>query len=217
MGRVIQIVGTGLNAGLLPDTPGAERWGSNNPRVYKIRCPQMRGTYSRWFNVHSYEHIKAKYLSGYIWYQKQDGTRPLYFRDGPDPTIPGSLEFPGPMLMQYFGITPDELELFFTFSCAWLLAFAIWEHLEVAPIERIEFWGIVMRRGSSYDFERPGMHYWIGRARQAGIQISIPDGVDICRAEKIYGYQTTAPYRDVVQEITGRPYQPAPVLYVTPD
>jgi hypothetical protein len=177
-GRVIQIIGTALNAGLTPDVQGAERWCSNNPRVYRIRCPKARQTWTRWFNMHSMRHIQKKYPGGYLWYQQQDGTRPIYLRDEVDPTIAGSRVFPGPMLMDYFA-NHGERETFFSFSCAWFLAFAIYEHLELDPVKRIEFWGIEMKRGHQWGFERPAMHYWIGRAEQAGIEVLIPEGVNI--------------------------------------
>lgn len=180
MGRVVQILGTAGNVGLTPDVPGAERWCSNNPRVYRIRFPQAMKTYTRWFNMHSHRHITTTYPSGYKWYQNQDGTRPIYLRDAVDPTIPGSVVFPGPLLMDYFA-NQGQQERFFTFSGSWFVALVTYEHLEVAPVERVELWGIEMKRDRQWDHERPAMHYWMGRAEVAGIHFLIPEGVNLCR------------------------------------
>jgi hypothetical protein len=126
--------------------------------------------------MHSMKHILKKYPNGYAWYQKQDGSRPIYLRDAADPTIPGSLKFPGPELMQYFKHRDGTPESFFTFSGTWFAALALWEHLEGNPVEEIQFCGIRMERGHQWEYERPALHYWCGRLEEAGIKVSIPDG-----------------------------------------
>lgn len=179
-GRVIQILGMAGSVGAVPDIPGAERWCSNNPRVYRVRCPQARKTWTRWFNMHSMKHILKKYPNGHQWLQENANGRVVYLRDEVDPAIPTSQVFPGPMLMAYFG-NHGQPEAFFTFSGAWFAAFALWEHLEVDPIAQVQWWGIEMRREHQWAFERPAMHYWCGRLEEAGIEVLIPEGVDVLK------------------------------------
>lgn len=181
----IQIIGTGPQAHMVPPETGAERWGMNNPWVYRARCPQLLKTWTRWFNVHSTAHITKAYPLGYAWYQKQDGSRPIYLRDGPDESIAGSQRFPGPELQRHFALSATEDEQFFDCSLAWLMAFAVREYQQ----PRIELWGFGFQQ--EYFFERDAAHYWTGRARQAGCEVILPPEVNIARATRLYGYETT--------------------------
>jgi hypothetical protein len=73
-----------------------------------------------------------------------------------------------------------------------LMALAMYEQFE-----RIELWGYQFGEGSrastersrKYAFERPAMHYWIGRARQAGIDVVLPREAKLCHADYLYGYE----------------------------
>ena len=45
--------------------------------------------------------------------------------------------------------------------------------------DRIELWGFELRRDHQYDFERPAFFYWVEQARKRGIDVFIPEGVEI--------------------------------------
>lgn len=153
----------------------------NNPRMYRIRgYPDALINWTRWFNLHSKAHILGRYPEGFKWYQAQDGSKPIYLRDGPDPTIAGSRLFPRDQIQRHFeGLS--GLETFFTCSATWLMALAILE-----GFTKIELYGHA-------EVNKIGMAYWIGRARQAGIEVLIPPTLDLC-VPQLYGYQSHSGY-----------------------
>lgn len=58
---------------------------------------------------------------------------------------------------------------FFTSSIAYMLALA----LSREPDE-IGLWGVEMAKKHEYEYQRPGCHYFIQKARDAGIRVSAP-------------------------------------------
>lgn len=197
MRKTVQIIGTcPLNIKKTPaKIEGVERWCANDPAAYtKIGFQEALSTWTRWFNVHRPKHIALRHPNFTRWAQKHDGTRPIYTLEA-DPTIPGNRVFPGPHLQAFFGLSNGERESFFTHQCAWLMALAIEEEFEV-----IELWGFQFGAGSKpsetvarkYAFERPAMHYWIGRARQAGIFVKLPPEAKLCHTDFLYGYDGPA-------------------------
>ncbi len=185
--KTVQILGAAPNLSETPLISGAERWGCNNPRVYRIRFPEALHTCTRWFNFHTTSHIKARYLGGYNWYTKQ--SIPIYLQAA-QPDIPTSLAFPRQVVQEHFG-TPLALNKFFNCSASWLIAFAI-----IEGFERIELWGFELRRDKEYDWERPCFFYWVDQAKRAGVDVFIPPGVDISEPGDpsaydgpLYGYE----------------------------
>ena len=143
-----------------------------------MRFAEAQTTWTRWFNFHSKAHQQKRYPATWDWYKEQ--TKPIYLRE-PDSEVPASQGFPLEALQRHFGS-----ESFFAGTVAFLIAFAIYE-----GFERIELWGIEAKADSEHGFERPCIAYWVGRARQAGIDVFFPDGVTICKVDKLYGYETT--------------------------
>lgn len=201
MPKTVQLMGLAPNIlELPPAVDGVERWGFNDPRGYRIKNPLGLSTWTRWFNLHSQEHQTTRYPGGVAWYRKQDGTRPIYFQRpedthymNHDPQMaleairdtPGGQGFPRREIQEFFRLPDGTLEGFFTCSLTWAIAFAIYE-----GFERIEFWGFELKRGHQYDYERPGTTYWIARARAAGVDVVIQEGVDLVKTPKLYGYET---------------------------
>lgn len=153
-----------------PTINGAERWCGNHPRSYRIKWPPALQTYTRWFNVHTINHIKTRYPSGYKWYTTQ--SKPIYLQEA-QPDIPSSLTFPREQLQQHFA-TSDKPFGYFSCSAAWYIAFAIYE-----GFERIELWGFELSLGWKYAYERPCFFYWVERAKSLGIDVYIPPNVII--------------------------------------
>lgn len=183
--RTVQILGAAPNLELLPPLcPGVERWGANSPRPVRKRAP--RGTLetcTRWFNLHSRAHMDATYPSGVAWYKTLD--IPIYTQRI-QPDFKDSRVFPRKEIEKYFNST------YFTFSGAWLVAFAIME-----GFKRIELYGFELKRDHQYDFERPCMSYWVAEARRRGIDIYVPPGVEFGEpgdpasyTGPLYGYET---------------------------
>jgi hypothetical protein len=146
-------------------TDGEETWLMNNCHGYKRRLPRALEEWTRWFNLHSRQHQVATYPSDYIWYQEQDGTRPIYLQKI-NSTIPGSVVFPWQELLDHFKVR------YFVGTITWLLAFAIY-----LGFERIELYGIEVRADKQeYAFERPAVAYWLEVAKRAGIEVYSPPG-----------------------------------------
>jgi hypothetical protein len=180
--KTVQFLGYAPNVRNAPAIPGAERWCFNSYRTYHLRFPEARETYTRWFDLHSKEHILKTRYQSYDWYKEQ--TKPIYLQEQQE-DIPSSLAFPAEALMKHFG-TPEAPETFFTCSAAWMIALAIYE-----GFERIDVWGIAAASNDTeYNYERPCIAYWVGRARQAGIEVFLPPSVDIVTTQKLYGYET---------------------------
>jgi hypothetical protein len=188
--KIVQFIGgSRVNIKATPDNValGAERWCANDPRTYmRLGFKPALKTWTRWFNVHSMRHIRERHPSAIPWYLRQDGFRPIYLLEVDD-RIPGCVRFPGPELQEHFRISATEQETFFTHQAVWMMALAIYEQFE-----RIDLCGYAFGRGGlagrKYEFERPAMHYWIGRARQAGIEVNLPPEAQMCQADYLYGY-----------------------------
>lgn len=170
--RTVQIVGVAPSASALPPDPaGADRWGFNNPHMYRVRCPQMRDTWTAWFNLHSDAHMRRTYPEAYVWYGRQ--IRPVYLQQ----------TFPHKWIQTLFSTR------YFTCSIAWMMAFAILERFE-----RIELWGWSGDHG--YAEQAPCLAYWCERAEHMGIEVDTQH-IDFGEAGSgryagpLYGYDTT--------------------------
>lgn len=186
--KTVQILGTAPNLAETPTVDGAERWGGNHHRSYYKVLPEVLDTYTRWFNLHSMNHIKARYKKReHIWYATQ--TKPIYLQE-PHPDVPSSVRFPKERLQQHFSIDGTPFR-YFSCSVAWYIAFAIFE-----GFERIELWGFELTMSWKYAYERPCFFYWIDRARSSGIDVYLPPNVLITDAGDplsytghLYGYE----------------------------
>lgn len=58
---------------------------------------------------------------------------------------------------------------FFTSSVAYMMALAIAQQPKT-----IGLWGVLMVQGHEYAYQRPGCHYFIQKARDAGIEVMAP-------------------------------------------
>lgn len=193
MTKVVQILGVAPNLMDTPMVEGVERWCSGRPRSYRIKGPKgILETYTRWFNVHTIRHIKARYLPGFEWYKLQE--KPIYLQEA-QPDVPSSITFPREEIQQYFAID-GKPNKFFTCSVSWQLAFAIKE-----GFERIELWGFMLSREHQYNWERPCFFYWIEQAKARGIDVYLPPDVEVTEPGDpktyegpLYGYEPHTEY-----------------------
>lgn len=187
--KTVQILGMAENIKDIPFIPDAERWCSNNPRSYRLKFRSALDTWTRWFNLHTTYHIQRKYPSGYLWYQQQQ--KPIYLQEV-DPRISSSIQFPRREIQDTFGgNSVGSPGRFFTGSVTWLLAFALLE-----KFDKIELWGFELKREHQFDFQRPGVFYWIQRAREMGIEVALQPSLEISApgdpmtyAGPLYGYE----------------------------
>ena len=150
-------------------TPGdaVEVWLSNNPTTTRLRCPRLIHEWTRFFNLHSRQHIVGTYPSGYTYYQTQAEGRPVYLLKA-QPDVLTSVAFPRTAIQATFA-TAKGPNRYFTCSVCWLIAFAVY-----LGFTRIELWGFELRDtkpGSAFAWERPCVAYWIAEARRRGVEV----------------------------------------------
>jgi hypothetical protein len=206
--KVVQILGAAPNIercskALPPDT---ERWCLNNPKIYENHLfPSALTTYTRWFNLHPRKQMEKLYPRSVEWFRHQD--RPIYLQEA-DRSIRTSRTFPKDEIIRVYDTR------YFTSSVAWCIAFALF----LQEFDRIELWGFYLsqtrapigddtelRPGDSlHGRQRPGVAYWVDRARRAGVDVWYPPEVDTfgpfvpgdaARYQgPLYGYETKYGY-----------------------
>ena len=75
----------------------------------------------------------------------------------------------------------------FTNGIDYMLAYAIWKN----RYDRIEMYGINMALGSEYEWEKPGVDFWIGYAKGRGIKVTVNSHITTLmkpRDGKLYGF-----------------------------
>jgi len=140
--------------------------------------------------------MDSTYPAGVKWYQDNGDGHTLYFQKH-QPDIPGSVEFPGPAIQDYFSIN-GKPNRYFTCSVAWFIAFAI-----MLGFERIELWGFALtdrkRIKDAYSWERPCFFYWVQEAQRRGIEVTYQEEIHKLPFEPgspdsydgtLYGYET---------------------------
>jgi hypothetical protein len=190
--KSVKILGSGGNIYMLPSPSEMEEvWACNHNKGYKRYIPRVieNQEWTRWFNLHSREHMVKTYLKAYKYFYDQ--TKPIYFQI-PQPDVPSSVAFPYKDVLKFF-----NGNRYFTCTAAWMLAFAIYE-----GFERIELWGIhVAKRDPDRNWERPCLFFWINEARRRGIDVWWPTegttdwdlseaGDPLAYTGKLYGYGT---------------------------
>ncbi len=80
--------------------------------------------------------------------------------------VPNASVYPEAEMRERFG------PFFFTSSIAYMLALAIAQRPKV-----IGLWGVQMAQAHEYAYQRPGCHYFIQKARDAGIEVRAPRAI----------------------------------------
>lgn len=199
--KTVRIYGAARNVREAPirTEKDLELWLSNSTTTTLLRCPRAINEWTRWFNLHSKQHILGTYPSAYSYYQTQAAGRPIYLLKAQE-DIPTSLAFPRKEIQAAFA-TAKGPNRYFTCTICWLMAFAILE-----GFERIELWGFELRDtkpGSAFAWERPCVAYWIQMARSRGVEVFYQEAIDRLYADGkmipgdpdeytglLYGYST---------------------------
>lgn len=173
--KTVRIYGAARNVREAPvrTEKDVEVWLSNSTTTTLIRCPRAINEWTRWFNLHSRQHILGTYPSAWTYYQEKAEGRPIYLLKA-QPDVPTSVAFPRKQIQEAFA-TEKRPNRYFTCSICWLIAFAVLE-----GFERIELWGFELRDtkpGSAFAWERPCVAYWIKMARDRGIDVFYQDAV----------------------------------------
>jgi hypothetical protein len=135
-----------------------------------------------WFEVHSNLLWPecASYGKPYVEWLKQQKF-PIYMQD--QSLVPNATRLPIQELVNEFG------KYFFTSSFAYMIAMGI-----RAGAKEIALFGIDMASKDEYILQRPGGHYFMQRAAERGIKVSIPYESDLGQAPELYGYGDSTPY-----------------------
>lgn len=94
---------------------------------------------------------------------------------------PGAVAYPEPEMRARFG------PFFFTSSIAYMLAKAIAD-LSALPVTRpktIGIWGVMQATPTEYSYQRPGIQYFIQRARESGIEVVAPDVARLFEPQRV--------------------------------
>lgn len=172
--RKVELLGGGISFGVIPPfDPLAERWGLN--KLMYARYSGRFTDWTRWFDLHSTEHIQQYRPDAYEWYQQQPADKPIY-RWTPDAALPGCCVYPRERVA-------DADERDFAGSLSWMLALAIAERFEQIDL----FWFPLNGTDCSHQHQIPSARYWIGRARGAGIRVTIHGDSNLKPSGPLYG------------------------------
>jgi hypothetical protein len=150
----------------------------NDPNWEVWACSPQNHDYPRvdaWFEVHS---LDRKWVPDNQPYYKKLATHPRVYVSKADARLPNAIVMdPVPLLAKYGNY-------FFTSSLAWMMAFAI----EQKP-ETIGIWGVDMSANDEYGYQRAGMHYFMQKASDLGIEIMLPPQSDLAEGVPLYGWK----------------------------
>jgi len=114
---------------------------------------------------------------------------PVYMHEHYD-EIPKSVPFPREALQGFF---PRE---YYQNTISYMLAYAIY----LQDYERIELYGVHFATDHESFNELPSFEYYCGFAEARGIELVIPDGSDVLKLKRQYGYEKDMPeVKDIEQ------------------
>jgi hypothetical protein len=136
-----------------------------------------------WFEMHANflwpQYAKA-YGEQYVkWLNEQ--TFPIVAQD--QKLIKKAIAYPLFDMIRKFG------PYFFTSTFAYAMAYAV-----AVGAEEIGMYGVDMSSRGEYIVQRPGGYYFIQRAREAGIKVTIPQESDLEQPPPLYGYSDASDF-----------------------
>jgi hypothetical protein len=131
-----------------------------------------------WFELHS---LDRKWVPGNEPYIGVIQQHSRVYIAVPDERLPNGIIYPKDEILAEY---PRLHHGMFSSSCAWMLALAI-----AQKPDEIGIWGIDMAAGDEYEYQRPGVHYFMGIAEDIGIKITVPPQSDILEVHPMYGYK----------------------------
>jgi hypothetical protein len=180
MTKKIALIGSAPSSvALAPyNDPSWQIWGCSpgaRPYVRKVDA---------WFEIHLWEPHQPWFSPEYIDFMAKLPV-PVYMLEHID-AIPASVPYPKDDILRLFG--PGAV-FFYTSSLAWMFALAI-----ASGAKEIGLWGVDMSAGEEvYTHQRAGCQYWIGKAMERGIKVTIPPQSDLLRPTPLYGFREADP------------------------
>jgi len=134
----------------------------------------------RHFELHIWDYHNVDWNSPEYTKFMAEMSGPVYTLE-PVAGIPACTPYPKEEVMRHYG--PPAV-YFYTSSLSWMFALAILEQ----PDE-IGLFGVDMSAAEEiYLQQRAGCHYWIGKAWEAGIKVTVPPQSDLLRPPPLYGF-----------------------------
>ena len=148
--------------------PSWEIW-SCSPQNYDL--PRV----DAWFELHN---LDRKFVPENKVYTDMLQKHPRVYVAHADVRLPDATVLDPKPLLQRFG------RYFFSSSPAWMLGMALMQN----PTE-IGLWGIDMSASDEYDYQRPGIHYFMHEAAKSGVKVIVPMQSDIGIPHPLYGFK----------------------------
>lgn len=131
-----------------------------------------------WFELHS---LDRKWVPGNEPYVAALERHPRVYVSKADARLPHAIEYPREEIMSEYTAFHHT---FFSSSVAYMMAMAC----KLNP-EEIGLWGVDMAAGSEWEYQRPGVHFFMGVAANKGIKLTVPPQSDIAQVHPLYAYK----------------------------
>lgn len=136
-----------------------------------------------WFEMHPLSHAQK-----YPWWEWALERQPPVMMQEACPELRRSSAYPIGSVEKVFG-------RYFTSSISYMIAFAI-----ACGFREISFFGVDMKGGDEYVYQRPCAEYLIGFALGRGIKVNIPEHSDLLKSTYTYGYD----FGEYGKKVTGQ-------------
>ena len=134
--------------------------------------------FTRHFELHPFEWLAQRQDDYFAWLQGI-ADAPVYVRSEIEAQqLAAGVVLPADALTAKYG-------RYFTNTVSWMIAAAI-----AAGAKEIGVWGVDMAQEPEYKAQRPSCEYFLGWARGAGIEVTIPAASDLLKAARLYGIDT---------------------------
>lgn len=172
-----------------------------SPGAYGVAGPHAQG----WMELHRWEPQVAGHAgTGQSWFSPEYVEFLVRFKGQVFMLDPLPPEVPNAVAVDYNGLMEEFGPYFFTSSLSWMMGMAI-----MTPgVEEIGMWGVDMAATEEYQWQRPGLQFFLQEAIKRGIEVTLPPESDLLQPALWYGVCETNPMFIKLQarkrEIEGR-------------
>jgi len=133
--------------------------------------------WSRHFELHPLDWFRQRDDHYWAWLQEQpSGGKPIYTQEVAT-DVPAAELFPKGDVLKF---VPRG---YMTNTVSWLMAYA-----GLLGASEVGIYGVDMALDEEYSHQRPSCEYFIGWLEGQGIKVHMPDGCDLAKARRLYGF-----------------------------